>query len=186
MCVCLCVGGWRVFSSTSVPPKARGFVFIPSWEARWTCILIHFTIHTSKAATICIPTHSSVPQRLTGSVFLFFLLLYTSKASDGWISHCSGVNLSCMKLSVLKEAIGCAEEAVCTAVVGGDSLWCQRDQSHQLLSFHKQIMKDFTSVDPHILMAVYWHCESKVSPQGDLSSWLDLSRNHWKYIKIKL
>lgn len=124
MFFCFCMHSWRLFPTTSAPPNAGGFEFILSWEAHWTCILIHFPIHTSKAATICITRHASVPQRLTGSGCFFFspLFLYTSKASDGWISHCLGVNLSCVKLSVLKEAIGCAEEAVCAAVVGGDSL----------------------------------------------------------------
>ncbi len=61
----VCVCGWRLFSSTSVPPKAGQFVFILSQEARWTCIHIHFTIHTSNAATICILRHTPVPQRPT-------------------------------------------------------------------------------------------------------------------------
>lgn len=56
------------------------------------------------------------------SFFFFVLLRYTSEASDGWISHCSGVNLSCVKLSVRKEA-------VCVAAVVGDSLWLQRWRS---------------------------------------------------------
>lgn len=68
----------------------------------------------------------SIPPRLLPSVFsdmhlylrgwqaLCFLLLYTWQASDGWISHCSGVNLSCLQLSELKEPV---EEAVCPAVV---------------------------------------------------------------------
>ena len=120
VCVCVCVCVWleALLPSTSVSPQAVGFVFILPREARWTCILIHFTIQASEAAPICIPRHTSVPLRLTGSLFFFFfffLLFYTSKASDGWIPRCSGVNLSCMKLSVLKEAVGRAEEAVCVA-----------------------------------------------------------------------
>lgn len=110
----VCVAGG--FFLKSVPPKAGGFVFILPWEARWTCILINFTIHTSRAATGCIPRHG----RLTEANRLCFLLLYTSQASDGWISHCSGVNLSCLQLSELKQP---AEEAVCPAVFAAYSFY---------------------------------------------------------------
>lgn len=63
--VCLCVCGWKLFFTTSVPPRVGGFVFIPSWEDCWTCILIPFTIPASKAATIYTPRHACAPQRLT-------------------------------------------------------------------------------------------------------------------------
>lgn len=97
-CVCVCP---EVFPSISLPPKAGGFVF--SWKAHSACIVIHFSIWNLKAAVICIPRHASVVQTLT--VFCSSLLLYTSEDSDGWLSHCLVVNLSCVKLSVLKEAV---------------------------------------------------------------------------------
>lgn len=59
----------------------------------------------SKAAAICIPRHALLPQKPTAS---FSLLLYTSEAADGLLSHCWGVNLSCVKLSALKEAVSVA------------------------------------------------------------------------------
>lgn len=40
-------------------------------------------------------------------------LLSTSEASDGWLLHRPGVNLSCVKLSVLKEAACAAAAAAC-------------------------------------------------------------------------
>lgn len=46
------------------------------------------------------------PQRLSRSVFFFsFLFFYTSKASVGWISRCSIINLSCLQLSELKNLL---------------------------------------------------------------------------------
>lgn len=63
----------------------------------------------SEAAAICIPRHPSLAQTLTAS---FSLLLSTSEAADGLLSYCRGVNLSCVKLSVLKEAVSVAVVAV--------------------------------------------------------------------------
>lgn len=76
-----------------------------SWKALCTWILIPPPPKASKAAAICIPRHASLPQKLTAS---FSLLLYTSEAADGLLSYCWGVNLSCVKLSVLKEAVSLA------------------------------------------------------------------------------
>lgn len=79
-----------------------------------TCVLLEGSYYllilppppkASKAAAICIPRHASLPQKLTAS---FSLLLYTSEAADGLLSYCWGVNLSCVKLSVLKEAVSVA------------------------------------------------------------------------------
>lgn len=78
----------------------KDFVF--SWKALSTWILIPPPPKASKAAAICIPRHASLPLKLTAS---FSLLLYTSEAADGLLSYCWGVNLSCVKLSVLKEAV---------------------------------------------------------------------------------
>lgn len=112
MCVCVCVA--RGISPLHQYLRRLWGLCFPR-EHCCTCILIHFALRASEAAAICIPRHAAYPPRLTGLCFLFFEeLLYTSEASDGWLLHRPGVNLSCVKLSVLKEA-------VCAAVVVADS-----------------------------------------------------------------
>lgn len=73
-----------------------------SWKAAATWMLIPAPRKASEAAAICIPRHPSLAQTLTAS---FSFLLSTSEAADGLPSYCRGVNLSCVKLSVLKEAV---------------------------------------------------------------------------------
>lgn len=125
VCVCLCVCSPGRFSSTSVPPQAVGFVFSQG-------ALLHLYSHSFRPASLRGCCHLYSPTRRRSSeadrrcfiiffsirfFFLFFFweeLLYTSQASDGWLLHRPGVNLSCVKLSVLKEA-------VCAAVVVADS-----------------------------------------------------------------
>lgn len=121
VCVCVCVA--RGISPLHQYLRRLWGLCFPR-EHCCTCILIHFAPRASEAAAICIPRHAADPPRLTGAVLLFFFLfvsffffeelLYTSEASDGWLLHRPGVNLSCVKLSVLKEA-------VCAAVVVADS-----------------------------------------------------------------
>lgn len=111
------------FSSTSVPPQAVGFVFSQG-------ALLHLYSHSFRPASLRGCCHLYSPTRRRSSeadrrcfIYFFFAirfffffeeLLYTSEASDGWLLHRPGVNLSCVKLSVLKEA-------VCAAVVVADS-----------------------------------------------------------------
>lgn len=99
-----------------------------SWKVLSTWILIPPPPKACKAAAICIPRHASLPLKLTAS---FSLLLYTSEAADGLLSYCRGVNLSCVKLSVLKEAVSIA---VVVVTVGGRH---HRAGDQPLLSSHR-------------------------------------------------
>lgn len=120
--------GWRICSYTSLGASLN--LYFHSFHNPY----LQGCDHLYSQMCVCTSEADRLP--------FFFLLLHTSKASDGWISRCSGVNLSCLQLSVLKEPV---EEAVCPAVIVAYSF------SHLLVFFNSTqlpVISEFLQLSP--------------------------------------